>query len=207
MEHPSNSGYLSMIIGPMFSSKTSKLIQELSTLADLGFATLYINHNSDQRNTEFSDDNITTHSGQFRGISDKISTLKLNSLSELKDYEDYEIIGIDECQFFDDLDTIVHKLVDVDNKYVIITGLDGDINRKPFGKVLSLIPFSDSVIKTNAYCKCCRDLNRKLVKAPFTKLLIRRTFNKDDKQFVKVGSSDLYQPVCRDCYLSNIVYS
>lgn len=200
MEHPSTSGYLSMIIGPMFSSKTSRLIQELSTLADLGFSTLYINHSSDNRLIEFSDVNITTHSGQFKGISDKIKCLKLNKLSELTNYKHYEIIGIDECQFFDDLNEVVHQLVDIDNKYVIITGLDGDINRKSFGNVLSLIPFADSVIKTNAYCKSCRSVKGKLVKAPFTKLLINDS--KSNEQYVKVGSSDLYLPVCRNCYLS-----
>ena len=39
---------------------------------------------------------------------------------------------------------------EIHNKIIIISGLDGDSERKPFGQILDCIPYCDEVIKLNA---------------------------------------------------------
>ena len=51
-------------------------------------------------------------------------------------------------QFFNDLYDFILE-VEKTNKIVIISGLDGDFQRKPFGQILDIIPLCNSVIKLN----------------------------------------------------------
>lgn len=48
-----------------------------------------------------------------------------------------EVIGIDESQFFDDLLEFCQGAADLDNKTVIVAGLDGDFLRYAFLKLFS----------------------------------------------------------------------
>ena len=45
---------------------------------------------------------------------------------------------------------------------MIVSALDGDFMRRPFGKIHELIPLADEVLKLTAICKDCGD------DAPFT---------------------------------------
>ena len=73
-------------------------------------------------------------------------------------------MGIDECQFFKDLDTVVLDLVQK-NIIVVCAGLTGDYKRDLFGKTHILIPHADDLIFSVAYCSICKNGN----KAQFTK--------------------------------------
>ena len=111
----------------------------------------------------------------------------LNSLIESS------IVFIEEGQFFKNLVVYVLKLVEEFNKDVVIIGLDGDYNRKPFGEILNLIPYANKIVKLNSMCKACNDGTL----APFTFL----KNNSIIKNQILVGGSDLYIPVCRKHYL------
>ena len=74
---------------------------------------------------------------------------------ETDDYINCDIIGIDEAQFFNDLKEFV--LYSERNKSVIISGLDGDSNREPFGQILDCIPLCDSVEKLTAMDMTSKD--------------------------------------------------
>ena len=174
---------LELVLGPMFSGKTSQLIARLTVYADLGFKVLYVNSNEDTRNTYFS-----THSGTELKTSSSIKMVKCTSLSSL-DISKYSVIGIDESQFFDDLVIYVKEWLDL-SKHVISVGLDGDINRKPMGKILDLIPYADTVTKITAKCMICIK-SGELKPAPFT---IRKDGQIKDRE---IGGSDIYIAVCR----------
>lgn len=53
------------------------------------------------------------------------------------------------------LDRFCDKLAEM-GKIVILSALDGDFKREPFGQVLDLIPRSESVTKLSSVCKLCR---------------------------------------------------
>ena len=102
-----------------------------------------------------------------------------------------DVIGIDEGQFYPDLVDKVEEFVRKD-KLIIISALDGTFERKPFGQIPSLIPLADDVIKLRAICMQCGQ------EAPFTHRLV------SNKEVELVGWKDLYEPVCRHCYVQRI---
>lgn len=73
-------------------------------------------------------------------------------------------------------------------KIVIVAALDGTFQRKPFGKVLNLVPLSESVIKLSAVCVLCQD------DAAFSVRLSNET------AVEVIGGADKYIAVCRTCY-------
>ena len=74
----------------------------------------------------------------------------------------------------------------------ILTGTDYSqgSRRKKFGYLLDLIPLADRVIKKTALCKICKN---------GTKGIFTMRVSKEKKQIVVV--SDIYIPVCRQCFL------
>jgi len=175
-------GRLELIIGNMFSGKSTELIRRINREKSIHKRILVINYIDDNRydtNSVASHDNV------------KVDCLKVKELNGIKDFE-YDSFFIDEAQFFQDLYTTVLYLVDVKNKHVVISGLDGDAFRSPFGDIIKLIPICDTVDKLTAYCSKCN--NGTL--APFTKKLKR------GNEVIDIGGSDKYIPVCRNHYFN-----
>lgn len=185
----SASSKLVLIMGPMFSGKTSTLISELTRYVDVEIPVVYINSSEDTRAESFS-----THNSSFATISQKIKTLKTFQLNDLPDsvLDNFGVIAIDESQFFNDLISFVKKWMER-KKIIYVGGLDGDINQKTFGDLVHLIPFATEVRKLNAVCEPCRKLSR-IVNAPFT---IRYDSCSEEKKVI--GGKDIYFPVCCDC--------
>lgn len=205
MMFQNTSGYLELFIGPMFSDKTSSLLKEVSRWSDIGAKTCYINFEEDVRNTESKDENVTTHSSQFNKLSSKVKPFKTKVLSSL-DIKEFDVIGIDEGQFFPDLLTTVKKWVNDESKIVYCSGLDGDYNNEIFGEILFLIPVADKVTKSRAKCFECLKVISTLpsvhfscavVDAPFTGRII------SSKEKKIIGGGDIYKPLCRFHYLKN----
>jgi len=180
------SGKLELIIGCMYSGKSSTLLTKERQHRLLGNTILAVNHQSDRR---YGQDAISSH--------DMISTAatSLSRLGELYQMETYlkaDVLLIEEAQFFEDLYEFVVNAVEKDNKHVIVSGLDGDYNRVPYMQIIRLIPFADIVERKNALCIKCRDGTI----ASFSKRLVECT----DRHLV--GGNDKYIPVCRYHYRS-----
>jgi thymidine kinase len=192
---------LDLIIGPMYSSKTTELLRRLFVCSAVGFKVLYVNHSSDNRNSQ---DVYSTHNPLYRNKieqNDGVTMISVECLSELFNdpnnaIEDYLVIGIDEGQFFTDLKDSVLELVEKYNRYVIVSGLNGDSDRNSFGQICELIPYCDHIHKLYSYCQCCAQ-NNKVVKALFTKRI-----SNESTQIV-IGAKETYVPVCRECYLDD----
>jgi thymidine kinase len=185
-------GTLEILMGPMYSEKSTETLRRLKK-ASLVMKVILVNHKKDTRNEE---DHFSTHNTLFRNkLSDQIEMVQSDNLASVYDtLIKYDMIGIDEAQFFPDLKDIVLKLVEKENKRVIISGLDGSFQRKPMGQILSLIPFADKAKKYQAYCSRCA-ADKIISPAPFTK---RITMDTEEEL---IGGMDLYIPLCRRCYL------
>ena len=173
-------GKLELIIGNMFSGKSTELIRRFNREKSINKKIIVINYIDDNR---YSNDSISTHDSRM------VKCIKLKKLCDL-DYHtiiNNDSFFIDEGQFFSDLYNMVSHLVDFYKKHVVVSGLDGDFKRKPFGQILELIPICDTVDKLRAYCIYCKNGEY----APFTK----RIFN--SKDIIDIGGSDKYVPVCR----------
>ena len=174
--------YLKVIIGPMWSGKSTEVINiyKYNRIAQIN--TLVVNFAEDKR---YHETKLSTH--------DKVMIpckrfVKLAHLIDDKELHDYKCIVIDEAQFFDDLVDAVAILLQM-KKFVYVCGLDGDFQMKKFGQILDVIPMADEVIKKQALCAICR--NGK--KASFTKRLTNESSQK------LIGNSN-YIPVCGECH-------
>jgi len=192
-------GTLHLRIGPMFSSKSTWLNCEITKLADIGFTCLKIIHADDDRpNVTCNSISGSTHSSSFKSLSPAIHILKIKTLTEVNPLN-YDVIGIDEAQFFPNLYEYINDWVENKGIHVRVVGLDGDFKKEKFGQILDIIPLCDEVVKLNAICKLCLDelsqMNYKgnimSITAPFTK---RIGSNLEQKE---IGGYDKYIPVCR----------
>lgn len=190
-------GYLEVIIGPMFSSKTTTLLEIYKRCKFCNISVAVINHSVDCR----YDDNLLSSHDEI-----KIPCIKTDKLFYLwsdynsENYEDIplfaekyliatsDVILINEGQFFDDLYDFVYELLKKGKK-IYVCGLDGDFERKKFGQILDLIPLCDKVNKLSSLCSICRDGTPGIFSMRLT----------DEKEQTLVGSSN-YIPVCRKCY-------
>lgn len=190
---------LQVFTGPMFSGKTQTLLRKINKFIDIsGKKGLIINHSLDNRDIKGI---ISSHSSMYKGVvicnTDIISNDKLSTI----DVSEYNMIGIDEINFFNDEYDLVNtiKLWINLGKHVICSGLDGDANMNQFGYISKLLPIADKFVKLNAKCEICKNemihidpIN--LTDAPFTKKLYRDI---NDVNIVDVGGSDKYIAVCR----------
>ena len=144
-----NEGYLELIIGPMFSGKTSKLLEVYKQCTFCNINVLVINYSSD---TRYSDTMLSTHDEQMIPC---IKTESIQDILDNHDITDVEVFLINEGQFFKDIE-LVKYLID-HNKRVYICGLDGDFERKKIGKLLDLIPYCDNVYKLKSLCSDCKN--------------------------------------------------
>ena len=190
-----------LFLGPMFSGKSTRLCGELTTCADLGHSVLYINHSSDVRKTEKQDTHVTTHHSSFRALSDKITKTKINELELLTyDLNKFDVIGVDEGQFFSTLETHVrHWVLDL-HKIVYIASLDGDFRIQPFGQVHKLLCISSHVLKLKARCMLCKNHQTANNRPIITDAYYTGKIGGDMTTIVDVGGEDKYLPVCLSCH-------
>jgi thymidine kinase len=177
---------LKLIIGPMFAGKTTELLRHIRMLKVINKQYLIIKPIIDNRTDDLS---IVSHD------FDKQECIKLSSLQDIyrEDLRDIDTIFIDEGQFFDDLKEIVVRLLEKDNKNIIISGLVGDYNRNKFGQILDLIPYGAEILQVNALCLHCMDGTNALFS--------HRKTNSDEQ--VLIGAKDEYVSLCRKHYLEN----
>ena len=176
------SGYLELILGPMFSGKTTKLIDVYNKASYCKHNILVINYEED---TRYSKNKLSTHS---KLMIPCIMSSSIREVLEEHDIEDYKYVLINEGQFFDDIVETVIELVN-NNKKVYISGLDGDFKRNKIGNLLDLIPYADNYYKLKALCAECKNGEKGIF-----------SYRKTKEQEQKVIGSDNYIPLCRSCY-------
>lgn len=180
-------GYLKIVTGCMFSGKTSYIIRECKKWQSIGKQVLMINYALDRR---YSDqDKVVSHDKY------SIDCMMIDNFSPklTEKIKVYDVILINEGQFFADLRVNVQHWCDEMKKIVVVSGLDGDFMRGKFGEILDLIPDCDDHIKLKAYCSMCKDGTD----AVFTWKVKDRP--SDCNVVVDIGV-DKYVPLCRKHY-------
>lgn len=166
---------LNLIIGPMFSGKTTELLRIAKRLKSINLNVLLLNYYED---TRYSSTEMSTH--------DKTSLpcTFVNDLTTVN-YDDYDIICINEAQFFENLVQFCKEALNK-NKTLYICGLDGDYKQEKFGEILNLVPLADKITKLHAFCTICKNTTP----AFFTK----RTCESTEQKLI---GTEEYIPVCR----------
>jgi thymidine kinase len=174
-----------VVCGPMFSGKSSYIHSIVKRYASIGVGVLVVKPLTDIRYS-LKPEVVTHDDARFDCIS-------IRNLMEIpfKHTEEASVIVVEEAQFFSDLVVFVKSC---EKKTLIVVGLDGDWQRKPFGQVLDCIPLADKVTKLTAMCQGCSDGTPGLF-----------TFRKTDKRDqVFVGGAETYSAYCRLCYTTSM---
>lgn len=195
-------GFLELIIGPMFSGKTNKLIQRFN---EIKYSISTISNNSNTIYNERSQEsmlalnyNLDTRYGTNKIIShdgNAINCLAINNLAELQTEPNLTLlhqakyIFINEAQFFSNLKDWILEQLNKYNKYIILCGLDSDFKRERFGDLLDLIPHANMVVKLTGICSKCNQPS-----------IYTHRITSEIKQEI-IGTNN-YIPVCRACYLA-----
>jgi thymidine kinase len=174
---------LELIIGPMFSGKSSELIRKIRLAKTINKKVLVIKPLIDNR---YDNTKIVSHSLEAENCE---TVEKLEMLNTI--INDYDLIVIDEGQFFSDLKENVIKWVEINKKDVIVGGLDGDFKRNPIGQILDLIPYSSKCNKLNSLCKMCGD---------GTWAYFTHRFSNNNQQ-IMIGGNEMYAALCRKHFL------
>ncbi|KAG7392899.1 Thymidine kinase, cytosolic [Phytophthora boehmeriae] len=182
-------GNLQLIIGPMFSGKSTELIRRIRRYQHAKLECIIVKYLFDNRHSE---EMLSTHDKVF------VEALPVQTLAEVRScLDDIDVIGIDEGQFYPDLVEFCQDAANM-GKVVIVAALDGTFERKVkedsdsidkgFQNVIDLIPSAEQVIKLSAICCSCGQ------DAAFTRRLVA-----DNKQEL-IGGIELYEPRCRQCF-------
>ncbi len=199
------SGYLEIILGSMYSGKTSRLVEIYKQCQFCNISVAVINHSIDNR---YDNELLSTHDKvkipciktdklmeiYTEGLDIESPLEEFKTISRLKDkfkIKSSEVILINEGQFFPDLYEFVTKLLD-NKKKVYVCGFDGDFERKKFGQILEIIPLCDKVYKLTSLCSLCKNGKKGIFSMRLT----------NEKEQTVVGSEN-YIPVCRECYFKN----
>lgn len=170
-------GFIEMILGPMYSGKTTELLRRLTRLQIGGSRVILLRPNIDNRG-------ILTHDC----LDHKIQEQFVDTILDFKDFDSVDVIGVDEGQFFKGLAKDVNHLANL-GKIVIISGLHATSEAEPFPEIQACVPISESITKLNAVCTQCGSQEGSF------------TFYKKGRktEAVLVGEHE-YTALCRECY-------
>ena len=188
-------GTLDIIFGPMGSSKTTTLLLALKRYQQQKKRVVAIKHIGDNR---YMSETISSHDGLYL---DGIKILSCINLAHIEvEVDTYDVIGIDEGQFFTNIKSNVLAWM-FRGKHIIIAALDSTVKREIFNlKLMELIPWATTVTKLTAICNVCGDTasftQRKSV---FKKHEVESSENKPLFETAKVGGFEQYDVFCLKC--------
>ena len=177
---PTDTGWIEVITGCMFSGKTEELIRRLRRAQIAKQKVKIFKPKIDAR---YSNDSIVSHNEQ------SLPSILIDDIVEVLDHaNDAQVIGIDEAQFFNEgIIGICNRLASK-GKRVIVAGLDQDYKGKPFEPMPQLLAVAEYITKQHAICVVCGN--------PADKTQ-RKT---SDSDRVVVGAAEIYEARCRKCH-------
>src|SRR3569623_3168728 len=115
----SEEGEIKLYVGSMYAGKSEMVIRELKKLKPHP-GNIRCVMSKPQRDTRYKDEFVRTHDGVSYPaiITPKLADIEADLIAN------YDVIGIDEGQFFDDLAEVVIRLADEHHKKIFIAALD-----------------------------------------------------------------------------------
>ncbi len=177
---------LTVINGPMFSGKTSRLISICSANVIAGNSVTVFKPAKDDR---YDINNIVSHSLEKFAAFPIKEPKDVYQILERRDGSD--VVCFDEAQFFDNsIVDVVLSLYNFTTKEIVCAGLSQDSDGKPFGAMPNLMAIADNIINLRAVCSRCRGVDK-----------ATRTFRKiQNNEQVLVGGIDKYEANCFSCW-------
>jgi thymidine kinase len=132
-----------IILGPMFSGKTTELLRQGRRAQLAGKNVLYVKHALDCKRR-------VNEAGEEALVAENLHQLWNALISPT-----VHIICIDEGQFFTDIRPMCTFLMNVHKKHIIVAALNATYANEMFQPVIELIPFANSVQWLTSICFRC----------------------------------------------------
>ena len=172
-------GSIEVICGSMFSGKTEELIRRLKRAKIANQKIQIFKPSLDSRNNEY----IESHD------KNRIKSLTVKTSYDVYDIgKDFNVIGIDEVQFFDDEIVSVCNSLANNGVRVIAAGLDMDYLGNPFGPMPNLMAIAEYVTKVHAICSKTGNIANYSYRK-----------NKEDS-IILIGEKDEYEALSREIF-------
>jgi len=174
---------LTVFVGPMFSSKTTKLLSALERFKHQKKRVIVFKPSIDDRYNQTA---VVSHSGwQHSAITVKEGADILEALAEAEESPD--VVAVDEAFMINGVAEVLVWLYRTGISVVVST-LDLGYQAKPFKEVEKLLPWATHVEKCSAVCtECGRD-------AFYTH---KKTATAEEvENGIEVGGAEMYEPRC-----------
>ena len=172
---------ITLITGPMFSGKTTELLRMLERSRIAKKTCLLIKWAEDDR---YDCTRVVTHDKRSATAS-----LSCTALPDITEVVAYDVVGIDEGQFFPGLAEFCDAVANAGSE-VFVAALDGTYQREPFPAIAALIPLAEFVKKIHAVCVSCGRLAAYSVRQESAPA-VTGTYS--------IGGTESYKAVCRAC--------
>jgi thymidine kinase len=183
---PTRGGWLEVVCGPMFSGKSEEMIRRLRRAEIAGQRVVIFKPRLDDR---YDAADVVSHAGV------RMRAVPVDGVAELlARASGYDVVGIDEVQFFDE--AIVDAALGLAERgaRVVAAGLDQDFRRLPFGPMPALLAYAELVDKLQAVCQRCGGAST------MTQRLVDGRPAPYGGATVVVGAAEQYEARCRDCH-------
>ncbi|RAW46321.1 thymidine kinase [Halorubrum sp. 48-1-W] len=185
------SGWVEVISGSMFSGKTEELLRRLRRAEIAGQSVAVYKPAVDDR---YGETTIGTHNG--RQWDATVVDNEGDGPLEIVDADPAaEVVAIDEANFFSDaLVEVCNALADRGVR-VIVSGTDQTFRGEPFAPLPQLMATAEYVDKLRAICTVCGEpatRNQRLIEGEPAHV---------DDPTILVGAAESYESRCRDCHV------
>ncbi|ASJ05840.1 thymidine kinase [Thermococcus pacificus] len=191
MVHPG--GFLEVITGPMFAGKTTELIKRIERQMFAKRKAAFFKPAMDSR---YSKDEVVAHNGlRYEAFVIPTDEKGVERIVEITKRDGYEVIGVDEVQFFHiSVVEALNRLAD-EGVYVIASGLNLDFKGDPFPVMRELLVRADNIVYLTAVCTVCgRPATR-------SQRLIDGKPAPRNSPVILVGGRESYEARCREHHL------
>jgi thymidine kinase len=186
-----NSGWVEVITGSMFSGKTEELLRRLrrAEIAEQDVAVF-----TPAVDDRYGDDVIGSHEGRDWDAT-AVPSEGEGVWEIVERVDDEDVVAIDEANFFDDTLVAVCDDLASDGHRVVVSGTDQTFRGEPFHPVPALIATAEYVEKFQAICSVCGEpatRNQRLVEGEPAHV---------DDPTILVGADESYEARCRSCHM------
>lgn len=185
-----NSGWIEVVTGSMFSGKTEELLRRLRRAEIAGQDVAVFTPAIDDR---YGEATVGSHEGR-QWDATAIDPEGEGEWAITDHLDGEQVVAIDEANFFSTtLVEVCEHLAD-DGRRVIATGLDQNYRGEPFEPVPQLMARAEFVDKLQAICAECSE------PATRTQRLVNGEPAHVDDPTILVGADESYEARCRNCH-------
>ena len=186
-----NSGWVEVITGSMFSGKTEEMLRRLRRAEIAGQSVAAFKPAVDDR---YGEATVGSHDG--RQWAATVVPAEGEGVWGLRDELDGEdVVAVDEANFFGPELVDVCEALAAEGRRVVVSGTDQTFRAEPFEPLPRLMAIAEYVDKLAAICAVCGE------PATRNQRLVDGDPAHADDDTILVGASESYEARCRNCHV------